>query len=333
MDGADPWYISHRPNRRGCGAMNLRRLQYFVKIVDIGSLTQAADILHVAQPALSQQLATLEGEVRQQLLLRTKRGVTPTEAGRVLYGHAQLILRQCEQARVDMMAATKGLSGAVSVGLAPGTAAAGLALPLLRAVRMRHPGILLYLNETYGTTLSELIMNGRMDLAVLYGGKTPIHGLSFLPLLKEQLFVVGPEAMLAPPGQVPLRMLGEMDLYLARPYNVVRRMVDEAFAGAGMTPRVVAEVESASTLTAVIAEGLGATILPESMARQIVASCGAWQCRIVDPLIEAPLALCQSDHLPLSEPARAIRDILLELVAGLPGNLLGTEEGARSPQP
>ncbi len=303
--------------------MNLRRLQYFVKIVDIGSLTQAADVLHVAQPALSQQLAILEGEVRQQLLVRTKRGVTPTEAGRVLYRHAQLILRQCEQARVEMIAASKGLTGAVSVGLAPGTAAAGLALPLLRAVRARHPGILLYLNETYGSTLSELIMNGRMDLAVLYGGRTAVHGLAFQTLLKEQLYVVGPGSMPAPPDDVRLSLLAETDLYLARPYNVVRRMVDEAFAGAGMSARVVAEVESASTLTAVIADGLGATILPESMARQIVASCDAWQCRIVDPVIEAPLALCQSDHLPLSEPAQAVRDILLELVATLPGNLLG----------
>ena len=67
-------------------------------MVDIGSLTQAADVLHIAQPALSQQIATLEGEVRQQLLVRTKRGVTPTEAGKVLYRHAQLILRQCDQA-------------------------------------------------------------------------------------------------------------------------------------------------------------------------------------------------------------------------------------------
>ena len=74
--------------------MNLRRLKYFVKIVDVGSLTQAADLLHIAQPALSQQLAALEGEVRQQLLVRNKRGVTPTEAGKVLYRHAQLILRQ-----------------------------------------------------------------------------------------------------------------------------------------------------------------------------------------------------------------------------------------------
>ena len=263
--------------------------------------------------------------------MRTKRGVTPTEAGKVLYRHAQLILRQCEQARVDMDAAGRGLSGAVSVGLAPGTAAASLALPLLRAARTRHPGVLLYLNETYGSTLSELIMNGRMDLAVLYGGNTAVHGLSFLALLKEQLYLVGPQSMPAPPEQVALRMLRDMDLYLARPYNVVRRMVDEAFAGACMAPRVVAEIESASTLTAVIADGLGATILPASMAREVVASCNAWLCRIVDPVIEAPLALCQSDHLPLSEPAQAVKEILLELVAALPGSLLAVDDMPRLP--
>jgi len=118
---------------------------------------------------------------------------------------------------------------------------------------------------------------------------------------------------------VPLRTLGETDLYLARPYNIVRKMVDEAFAGAGMAARVVAEIESASTLTAVIADGLGATILPASMAREVVASCKAWLCRIVEPVIEAPLALCQSDHLPLSEPAQAVKSILLELVVDLAG--------------
>lgn len=120
--------------------MNFRRLRYFVKIVDVGSVTQAADLLHVAQPSLSQQMATLEGEVRQQLLLRTKQGVVPTEAGKVLYRHAQAILRQVDQAKLEMKAAGQGLSGAVSVGLAPGTAASALALPLLRAVRARHRG-------------------------------------------------------------------------------------------------------------------------------------------------------------------------------------------------
>jgi len=300
--------------------VNLRRLKYFVKIVDIGSLTQAAEVLYIAQPALSQQLATLEGEVRQQLLVRTKRGVTPTEAGKVLYRHAQIILRQCEQALADMEAAGRGLSGQVSVGLAPGTAASALALPLLRTVRARHPGVLLYLNENYGITLSELIMNGRMDLAVLYGDKA-VHGLSFLPLLKEPLFLVGPASMPIPAEPVRLTDLRDMELFLPRPYNIVRKLVNEAFMGLGSAPRVVAEIESAFTLTAVIADGLGATILPASMAREVVAACGAWQCRIVEPVIEAPLALCQSDHLPLSEPAQAVKDIVLELVADLAGSV------------
>ena len=305
--------------------MNLRRLKYFVKIVDIGSLTQAAEVLHIAQPALSQQLITLEDEFQQQLLVRTKRGVTATEAGATLYRHAQLILRQYEQAQADVKSAGQTLSGQVSVGLAPGTGASALSLPLLRTVRARHPDILLYINENFGTTLSELIMNGRMDMAVLYGGMNVVHGLSFLPLLREQLYVVGPASMPAPPEEVPLAMLGEIDLYLARPYNVVRRLVDEAFSAIGMAPKVSAEIESAGTLKAIVADGLGATILPASMAKEVATSCDAWQCRIVDPVIEAPLALCQSGHQPLSEPAQAIKEILLELVAGLTGNLLPSD--------
>ena len=310
--------------------MNLRRLKYFVKIVDVGSLTQAADLLHIAQPALSQQLAALEGEVRQQLLVRNKRGVTPTEAGKVLYRHAQLILRQCDQARVDMDAAGRSLSGAVSVGLAPGTAAGTLALPLLELLRARHPGVVPYLNESYGSTLSELIMNGRMDLAVLYRGRSAVHGLSFLPLVREPLYLVGPRAQPAPPETVPLRALVDMDLYLPRPYNVVRRLVDEAFMSIGLAPRVVAEIESDSTLRAVVAKGLGASILPASMAREVLVASDAWQSRIVEPDIQALLALCQSDHLPLSEPAQAVKEILLELAATLPGSL-GPSPAAEAP--
>ncbi len=100
--------------------MNFRRLKYFVKIVDIGSLTRAAEVLHIAQPALSQQVATLEGELNQQLLIRTKRGVTPTDAGKILYTHARAILRQCEQAQLAVHNVGQALSGQVSIGFAPG---------------------------------------------------------------------------------------------------------------------------------------------------------------------------------------------------------------------
>ena len=289
--------------------MNLKRLRYFAKVVDVGSLTQAADLLHVAQPALSQQIVTLEAEVRQQLLTRTKRGVTPTEAGRTLYRHAQVILRQCEQAMLDMTSEAEGVVGPVSVGLAPGTAASMLGLPLIRTLRARYPGITPYLNENYGTVLSELIMNGRMDLGVLYGNRD-IHGLRFTPLLDEDLFLVAREPRGDP---VALAELGNTELFLPRPYNIVRKLVDESFLRAGLAPRIVAEIESPITLRAVVADGLGATILPASMAREMALDAAIGCRRIVAPTIQAQLMLCESDHLPLSEPAQVVKSILTEL--------------------
>ncbi len=292
--------------------MNLKRLRYFAKVVDVGSLTQAADLLHVAQPALSQQIVTLEAEVRQQLLIRTKRGVTPTEAGRTLYRHAQVILRQCEQAMVDMKADLGGVAGPVSIGLAPGTAASTLGVPLIRTLRARHPGIVPYLNENYGTVLSELIMTGRMDLGVLYGNRD-VHGLNFTPLLEEELFLVarGPDG-----GEVALSELGDTELFLPRPYNIVRKLVNENFLRAGLTAHVTAEIESPITLRALIEDGLGATILPASIAREM-AQGPIGRRRIVGPTIHALLTLCESDHLPLSEPAQAAKSVLVELAATL----------------
>lgn len=306
--------------------MNLRRLKYFVKIVDVGSLTQAAEVLHIAQPALSQQLITLEDEFQQQLLVRTKRGVTATEAGATLYRHAQLILRQYEQAQADVKSAGQALSGQVSVGLAPGTGASALSLPLLRTVRARHPNILLYINENFGTTLSELIMNGRMDMAVLYGDK-PVHGLSFQLLMNEEMFLVAPRSMGIVQDKLAVSDLRDVPLLLPRPYNYLRKYVDEGFASVQMTPNVVAEIESASTLSAAVSAGIGATILPESTARVVAATGDIVQSRIVSPVIKIPLSVCLSDHLPLSEPAAAVRDILLELAGDL---ALGVRAGPES---
>jgi LysR family nitrogen assimilation transcriptional regulator len=293
--------------------VNLRRLKYFVKIVDVGSLTQASEVLHVAQPALSQQIATLEGEFKQQLLLRTQKGVEPTEAGKALYRHAQLILRQFEQAQADVLNAGRALSGQVSVGLTPGSAASTLALPLLQTVHGRYPQIVLHINENLGTTLCDVVREGRMDMAVLYGGGRSVQGLCFDQLLTESLFVVAPPGVLGAGDEVTLDSLRDVDLMLPRANNELRRRVDQAFAAMHLVPRVVAEMESSDTLAAAVASGVAATILPGSAARGVAASASCDLRRIASPTIDMPLALCFSDHLPLSEPAQAVKAILLEL--------------------
>ena len=228
--------------------MNLRRLKYFIKIVDIDSLTQAADVLHIAQPALSQQLATLEAELGQKLVHRNPRGMTPTEAGKTLYRHAQLILRQVEYARRDVSICTEGLAGQVAVGLAPGTAASSLALPLLTQVREKHPGIVLCLNENYGTILSEYVMSGRMDMAVLYGGDRVVHGLTYTPIFREGMYLATSFPVATDGDSIPLSELGALELFLPRPYNTARQVLDEAFVTQGIVPRVIGEIESIATL-------------------------------------------------------------------------------------
>ncbi|WP_075180951.1 nitrogen assimilation transcriptional regulator NAC [Pantoea sp. 1.19] len=290
--------------------MNLRRLKYFVKIVDIGSLTQAAEVLHIAQPALSQQVATLEGELDQQLLVRTKRGVTPTEAGKILYAHARTILRQCEQAQLAVVNAGQVLSGQVSIGLAPGTAASSLTMPLLRAVREQYPDVLIYLHENSGALLNEKLIHGQLDMAVLYD-RAPGSGIVSTALMKEDLWLVGSGD--CPGASVDLAEVAQRSLFLPRDLSDVRKRVDEAFSLRRLSARIIGEIESIATLSAAVASGMGVTVLPESAARALVSTGQAWMARITSPTLTLPLSLNVSARAPLSPAAQAVRHILLSL--------------------
>ncbi|HIE4801306.1 TPA: nitrogen assimilation transcriptional regulator NAC [Serratia marcescens] len=295
--------------------MNLRRLKYFVKIVDVGSLTQAAEVLHIAQPALSQQLATLEGELKQQLLIRTKRGVQPTEAGNILYAHAQTILRQCEQAQSAVNSAGQAMSGQVSLGLASGSTAAQLALPLLQTLRDQQPGILLSLHENSGAVLAGQVANQTLDMAMVYGAKMPA-GLHTVALMREDLYLVATRAVPHPGNSVELLDVARLNLFLPREGDAVRNQLEEAMALRKLAVNVVGEIESSGALSAAIAGGLGASVLPESVARAMIGPAKAWMARINAPTMSVPLSLCMSGQQSLSAPALLVKDLLLSIAGG-----------------
>jgi len=292
--------------------MDTRRLYSFVKIVDAGSITRAADILHVAQPALSQQVSMLENQFGQQLLIRSKRGVAPTEAGRALYRHAQLILRQVEQAQAAVAVSGRAPAGGVSVGLAPYSTGAALALPLLRAVREQYPDILLHINENFGGVISEAIMTGRMDMAFIYDAG-PIRGVRFEPMRTEDLFLVAGPGTTPGPDEIEVEELAGVGLLLPSRIHTIRQVVDAAFGRAGIEPKVVGEIESVLTLVSAVGADLGATVLPWSAARAILDVRNLVVRRIV-PAIEVKVSLCTSDHQPLSEAALAVYDLFHDLI-------------------
>ncbi len=302
--------------------MDTRRLRSFVKIVDTGSLTRAAAVLHVAQPALSQQVAGLEAQFGQRLLIRSKRGVIPTEAGRALYRHAQLILRQVAQAQSDVAQSGSQLTGLVSVGLAPYSTGAELALPLLRLARARYPRIILHINENFGGVISEMVMTGRMDMAVIYQPGA-IRGVTFKPMFEEQLCLVAPAAFPiagAAGSTVALGALGQVPLMLPSRIHTIRQAVEAAFARARMEPALIAEIESVSTMGSALAAGLGATILPWSTARRVATGAHVVLRRIVRPAISVKVSLCTADQVAISDAALAIQDLLFELVSSLPAS-------------
>ena len=291
--------------------MDTRRLQAFMKIVDAGSITRAADILHIAQPALSQQVSGLETHFGRPLLIRSKRGVVPTEAGRALYRHAQRILRQIELAEADVAVSARFPAGHVSVGLAPLSAAPRLGLPLLLETRRRYPDVLLHLNENTGGVLSEALMTGRIDLALLYGSG-PIRGVGFEPVLSEPLVLVQDDA--DPGDTVPVNGLEGLDLLLPSTVHTLRRVVDAALLRTSTSPSVVGEVESPATLGRAVRAGAGATVLPASVAAALPDAGSLRVRRLVEPELTLTMSLCSSDQQPLSEPATVVRELFLETI-------------------
>ncbi len=147
--------------------MDLRQLKYFVQIVESGSLAKASRQLYVAQPALSQHIAKLESEVGKPLLIRTAKGVTPTENGAALHHHARFILRQLDQALSVARQEPGTVHGMVSVGLAATTVCA-VGAPFMRRIRERFPGIVLNVVEGMSGHLAQMMRTGQLDLAILF---------------------------------------------------------------------------------------------------------------------------------------------------------------------
>lgn len=244
--------------------MELRQLRYFVKIIEHGSLGRAALELDVGVSALSQQIAKLENELSTRLLNRTTTGVTPTSAGVAFLHHAQLSLRQAENA---VLAAHRGRrSGYVTVGLPPTTATV-LALPLINAMREHYPDIQLHLVEMLSGHLAAQLNARQIDLAILFqleGGKR----WSVTPLLDEKLFVISPPhlAQALAHDSVQLADLGQLPLVMPSAQHGLRSTLMAAFERSGLAPNITMEVDGLAVLMNAVRAGHAATIQPGAAA-------------------------------------------------------------------
>ena len=169
--------------------MELKQLEAFVHVVELGSFTRAATILDTNQPTLSRLVRQLEVELRQTLLVRHGRGVVASDAGQIMLGHAKGMLLQAERARHDLRQLQGTVSGHFSIGLAPSFAKVATQ-ELIRQFRQRFPDATISVAEGLSTYLTEWLMMGRIDAAVLYD--TSLTALvEKRAVFEEELFLIG----------------------------------------------------------------------------------------------------------------------------------------------
>ncbi len=296
--------------------MDIRQLRYFVAIVDSGSLSRAATLVHIVQPALSQQMSQLEDELGVQLLQRSVKGVAPTDAGLALYRHAQQILKLAQDTKDVVRAAGAELGGRVKLGL-PSSIAMVLVGPLVAALEQRYPQIVLEVYESPSTYLAAHLINERVDLSVLVD-ETAMPGIEAEPLVDEILYFVQPrkKPLLRAAKQVQIVQLAEVPLLLTTQATTLRLLVDRAFAEAGVVPRVKAEASSVQTVLVMVAQGGAGTVIPHSALAWHAAAQWLRHCPIA-PHIRRRAALAHSRLHRLSPAADCVRVLLRSVVEAL----------------
>ncbi len=298
--------------------MDLKQLEYFVRVAELGSFTRAAVALDVAQPALSRQVRLLEVELRQNLLTRNGRGALPTEAGKLLLEHGRGILHQVERAREELGRVRGQLAGRVAVGLPPSVAKV-LALPLIREFRRRMPEATLSISESLSIGMQEALGNGRLDIALLYNAQ-PSPGIELTPLLEEPLFLVQRRGAGTPPSRprpIALRDVAKVPLVIPTRPNAIRMLVETELAGLGCRPLVALEVDGISAILDLVADGAGAAIL----SRHAVATSSqpqAFSARPVgSPALRSKLAVAMSSQRPATLTQQAMLRLIQELAPPL----------------
>ena len=243
--------------------MDLKQLEYFITVAELGSFTRASEALGVAQPALSRQIRLLEVSLRQNLLIRNGRGAVPTDAGKLLLDHARGILHQLARAKEELLHLRGGLTGRVALGLPPSLARA-LTVPLTRAFRREMPDAQLTIREGLSTSMQEEILNARLDIALLYNGLNST-GLITEHLINEELVYVSarPSGLMEEPQDLYVQMneIAAQPLVIPSRPNAIRMHVEAAFLGLGLTPNITLEIDGVPAILDLVADGAGNAIL------------------------------------------------------------------------
>lgn len=246
--------------------MLLRHIRYLLAVAEHGNFTRAAETLHVSQPALSQQIKQLEGNLGVQLFDRSGRTIVPTDAGRVYLEHARRSLRELDAGQRALKDVSDLSRGRLRLGVTP-TFSEYLVAPLIDRFSALHPGVAITLTEMSLEQIIAALGADALDLAIGFTGN---HGaeIDSQPLFDEQLRVVMAGAPSKKTAPLTLAALEKLPLALLAPNFATRILVDAWCQAQRVTPNIALEANSIAILLKVVAQGRMATILPDAIIRE-----------------------------------------------------------------
>lgn len=242
--------------------MELRQLRYLIAVADEGNFTRAAEKLFISQSALSQQVQALEQDVDTMLLTRSKRGVRLTAAGETLYHHARRIVSELEQASVAIRELEGLERGELRIGVVQ--TVNDYLMPLLASrFAELYPQIRLLIDECSSDEIELRLENGDLQVGI---GFVPVTNpnIEINDLFEERLvLIVREDHRLSGQEAVPVRTLDKLPMVMLSNTFCTRRLWEESAQLAGAQPHIVMEMNTVSSILAVV-EKIGlATVLPE----------------------------------------------------------------------
>lgn len=298
--------------------MELSQLRTLIHVAELGSLSKAADRLHIAQPALSRQIRLLEEELGVRLFERHGRGMIVTDQGQDVLRHAMSVMAELEEMRAAVSDEETSLRGHIAIGMPP-TVADILTEPLVRAFRATHPDATLRIVSAYSGYLLDWLHRGQIDVAILYDPKSA-RTLRVHPLLEETLFLIGPpDSGLTLDRPVSFSDLEQQSLLLPSAGHGLRAILDQLAAEKSIDINVRVEADSYSSLKTLVRFGHGATILPLAPIHRDLAAGELCAAPLIDPVPMRKLVLSFPTDRPTPRLARFAGQAVTNTVAEMVG--------------
>jgi LysR family transcriptional regulator, nitrogen assimilation regulatory protein len=273
--------------------VEIKQLQHFSRIAEIGNLTRAASVLGLTQAALSRQVAQLEAELGTELFRRNGRGLVLTEAGQRLLDHVPMVLRQVALAERAVRGRAGPVQGTLVLGLPPSLART-VVVPLIAAFQERLPEVALRTVDGLSSNLIELVGLGKLDCSVVYN-QASSDTVELRLLADEDLYLVSGSlanrASKAPPRSLELADVAALPLVTAGNANAVHATLATALAALGLQPRVAHEIENLTAILDLVRKGYGYSVIPLSGVHSCIGDPELRLHRIRKPVLRCSLSV------------------------------------------